>query len=158
MRARTIAAAFLVIAGSAHAAGRDAGRPNDPFEPVNRAGFAVQMTLDRYFIGPLAAIYHAVTPGPIGKAVHHFLVNLSEPIVAINDMLQLRPARATKAATRFVLNSTLRRRRRAGCGGDGGDSPPSQLVRRHLGPLWREAGALSVHSSDRPIDGEGSVW
>ena len=107
MRARTIAVAFWLIAGSTHAAGRGPQRPNDPFERLNRMGFAVQMSLDRYVVGPLAAIFHAVTPGPFAKAVHHFLVNLSEPVVAINDMLQLRPARASRAATRFVLNTTL---------------------------------------------------
>jgi phospholipid-binding lipoprotein MlaA len=107
VRATLIAVGFLLVAGSSHAAGRGPERPNDPFERLNRVGFSLQMTLDRYFVGPLTAVYHVLTPGPIGKAVHHFLVNLSEPIVAINDMLQLRPARASRAATRFVLNSTL---------------------------------------------------
>ena len=107
MRARTIVVGLLLIAGSSQATGRVRGRPNDPFESLNRAGFAAQMTLDRYVVGPLTAVYHALTPGPIGRAIHHFLVNLSEPVVAINDMLQLRPARAAHAVTRLVVNSTL---------------------------------------------------
>jgi phospholipid-binding lipoprotein MlaA len=107
VRARIIALGLVLVAGVSHAAPRVAGRVNDPFEPLNRAGFALQKTLDSFVVGPLGAIFHALTPGQIGKGVHHFLINLSEPVVVINDMLQLRPARATRAAARFVVNSTL---------------------------------------------------
>jgi phospholipid-binding lipoprotein MlaA len=85
--------------------------PGDPFEKFNRKGFAIQEGLDRYFIGPVGFIYKKLTPGPIGKAIHHIMVNLTEPMVAINDLLQLRPARAGEATVRFVVNST------AGIGG-----------------------------------------
>jgi phospholipid-binding lipoprotein MlaA len=81
--------------------------PGDPYEKFNRKGFAIQSTLDRYVVGPLGFIYKKLTPGPIGKAIHHIMVNLSEPTVVINDLLQLRPRRAGEATVRFVVNSTV---------------------------------------------------
>jgi len=107
MRARPIAVgmastiAILVVSPAwAHA-------PGDPYERFNRKGFAVQETLDRYVVGPLGFVFRKLTPGPIGKAIHHVMVNLSEPTVVINDLLQLRPARAGAATIRFVINSTV---------------------------------------------------
>lgn len=111
MRARPIAAGMASTIVILAAAPAWAHAPGDPFEKFNRKGFAIQETLDRYVIGPLGFIFKKLTPGPIGKAIHHVMVNLSEPTVVINDLLQLRPARAGGAAIRFVVNST------AGIGG-----------------------------------------
>jgi len=80
---------------------------NDPFERFNRHGFAIQQSLTRRGLGIIGVLFRALTPGPIGKAIHNVLVNLSEPVVFINDVLQLRPARAGAAAVRFVANSTV---------------------------------------------------
>ncbi|HEY5289465.1 MAG TPA: VacJ family lipoprotein, partial [Caulobacteraceae bacterium] len=104
MRARLIAAGValaLVSALSAQAATR-----GDPFEAFNRGQFNLQQALERRFLAPLASIFRHLTPGPIGKAIHNILVNLSEPVVVMNDMLQIRPARAGAASIRFVVNST----------------------------------------------------
>jgi phospholipid-binding lipoprotein MlaA len=112
-RERSSARRLLVAAGAAltvlGAAGmaHGAAAVNDPFERFNRRGFAVQMSFMRHGLGIIGVLYRALTPGPIGKAIHHMLVNLSEPVVIINDMLQLRPARAGAAAVRFVANSTI---------------------------------------------------
>jgi len=107
-RSALIAAMAMVSIGIADASRAAAATtPNDPFERVNRRGFAIQMALTRRGIGIFGAIYHALTPGPIGKAFHNILVNLGEPVVVFNDMLQLRPARAGAAAVRFVANSTV---------------------------------------------------
>lgn len=81
--------------------------PGDPWERSNRTGYAVQGALDKHFIHPLAKIYHTLTPGPIGRGVHNVLVNLSEPVVFFNDVLQLRFKRAGVAGVRFITNSTV---------------------------------------------------
>jgi len=81
--------------------------PGDPWERSNRTGFAIEQALDRAIIGPAAKVNKFLTPGIIGKAIHNFLVNLGEPLVVANDMLQLRPARAGKAFVRFVVNSVF---------------------------------------------------
>ena len=102
LRARLILACVsLAIAGvPANAASRASHAPGDPLERINRSGFAIQMVLDRYVVGPVAKIYHALTPGPIRRAIlPGILVNLSEPGVVVNDLLQARPARAMSRQT-----------------------------------------------------------
>lgn len=107
MRARCFAASMALTIGALTIGHAEAATPGDPFERVNRKGFAIQEVLDRYFVGPAGGLYRMLTPGPIGKAIHHILINLTEPVVVINDMLQLRPARAGAASVRFVVNSTV---------------------------------------------------
>ena len=81
--------------------------PGDPWERSNRTGFVVEQALDRAIIGPATKVNRFLTPGFIGKAIHNFLVNLGEPLVVANDLMQLRPARAGKALVRFVVNSVF---------------------------------------------------
>ena len=113
MRATMIlAAAMMVAAGSPLAAAtahpkRAAQGVDDPWEKFNRAGFAIEGKLDRWFIGPLAHLYKFLTPGPIGKGIHNLVTNLTEPVVTVNGILQLRPKRATESAGRFLVNSTV---------------------------------------------------
>ena len=108
LRAGLIAAMAMFLVGVADASQAAAATTqNDPFERLNRRGFAIQQALTRRGIGIVGVIFHALTPGPIGKAIHNILVNLSEPVVVFNDMLQLRPARAGAAAVRLVINSTV---------------------------------------------------
>lgn len=101
-----IAVALTLFAGAAPEPCRAATR-GDPFEKFNRKQFELQEKFSRYTIGPLAHLYRALTPGVIGKAIHNIIVNLGEPEVFINDMLQLRPGRAARTAVRFVANTTV---------------------------------------------------
>jgi phospholipid-binding lipoprotein MlaA len=80
---------------------------DDPWEKLNRAGFALEGALDHWLIGPLAHIYKFLTPGPIGRGIHNVVTNLSEPVVTVNGILQIRPKRAAASGARFVLNSTV---------------------------------------------------
>lgn len=84
-----------------------ASAPDDPWERQNRKNYAIEGVLDRRLIGPASRLYHKLTPGPIGRGIHNVLINLSEPIAIINDVLQLRFKRAGVSATRLVTNSTL---------------------------------------------------
>ena len=80
---------------------------NDPFEGFNRRVFAFNQALDRAVIRPLAVFVHHATPRVIRAAMGNFLSNLGEPLVAINDGLQGRPATAAKTVVRFAVNTTL---------------------------------------------------
>lgn len=98
-----VAALFLPAAAGAatpHA-------PGDPFEGFNRAVFKFNQALDRALIRPLAITYVHVVPKPLRQGLHHAVVNLGEPVVAINDILQVRPRPAAQALTRFAANSTF---------------------------------------------------
>ena len=81
--------------------------PGDPWERLNRFNYAIEGALDRHLIIPITHIYAAITPGPIGRGIHNVLVNLSEPTVFFNDVLQGRIKQAEVTAGRFVTNSTI---------------------------------------------------
>ncbi|HEY3887532.1 MAG TPA: VacJ family lipoprotein [Caulobacteraceae bacterium] len=81
--------------------------PGDPWERLNRFNYAIESALDRHLIIPITHIYAAITPGPIGRGIHNVLVNLSEPTVFFNDVLQGRIKQAGVTAGRFMTNSTI---------------------------------------------------
>ena len=83
-----------------HAAG-------DPLEGFNRKMFAVQDGLDRAIIRPAAIGYRHVVPKPMRGGLRHFLSNLTEPIVFLNYLLQLKPGKAAETLVRFTVNSTI---------------------------------------------------
>jgi phospholipid-binding lipoprotein MlaA len=79
----------------------------DPWEPFNRSMYRFGMGLDHAVARPLAHGYMSVTPPPARRGIHNVLQNLDEPVVFLNDLLQLRPNRAARTAGRFLANSTL---------------------------------------------------
>ena len=79
----------------------------DPFEGFNRKMFAVQDGLDRALIRPVALGYRHVVPKPIRGGLRHFLSNLTEPIVFLNYLFQLKPGKAAETMVRFTINSTI---------------------------------------------------
>ena len=105
--AMTVAVNSPLAAAPRHAERTTARGVNDPWEKFNRAGFAIEGKLDHWIIGPLAHIYKFLTPGPIGKGIHNLVTNLTEPVVTVNGILQLRPKRAADSLGRFLVNSTV---------------------------------------------------
>ena len=81
--------------------------PGDPLEGLNRHLFAGYLFSDRKFIRPVAMGYRHVVPKPVRSGLRNFFSNLGEPIVFLNDLLQLKPGRAFKTFERFVINSSL---------------------------------------------------
>jgi len=79
----------------------------DPLEHFNRAMFAAHEAFDHAVLRPAAMAYKDVVPKPVRSGIRNFLSNLTEPIVFLNDLLQLKPGRALKTLARFVFNSTL---------------------------------------------------
>ncbi|MDQ2861794.1 MAG: VacJ family lipoprotein [Pseudomonadota bacterium] len=112
---RSIIAVFLIVTAFT-ASGASSAAPRrvvagvavaDPWERLNRRGYAINRFLDKILIRPVAMLYRALTPGPIGKGLHNVVTNLGEPLVFINDVLQLRLRRAASTTVRFAFNSTL---------------------------------------------------
>ncbi len=87
-------------------AGAAAHAPGDPWERFNRRIFAFNRVIDRLLIRPLSRLTSGLTPGPIGRIVHNFVVNLNEPVVIVNDLLQIRPGPAVRSAFRLAVNTT----------------------------------------------------
>ncbi|MEQ8406135.1 MAG: VacJ family lipoprotein [Oceanicaulis sp.] len=99
-----LAALVLPAACAATPEARDA---NDPFEPVNRAVFQFNMTVDDALIEPAANAYTAVTPKPARDSVRNVFTNLNRPVVFANDVLQGDIRAASETAGSFVLDTTL---------------------------------------------------
>ncbi|MFC0590320.1 VacJ family lipoprotein [Novosphingobium aquiterrae] len=85
------------------------GKPpkSDPLQAINAQTFAVVQAVDSAVIAPIAYGYRSVLPKPVKDGLHNALINLTEPIVFVNDVLQLKIGRAFKTLGRFVINSTV---------------------------------------------------
>jgi phospholipid-binding lipoprotein MlaA len=79
----------------------------DPFEPINRHFYALNDVLDRVLFRPVSQTYRRVLPRPVRHGVHNVLGNLGEPIVFLNDALQMKFNRAARTAVRFAGNTTV---------------------------------------------------
>ena len=103
---RVILVAAVAGATCGHAAPSRSGN-GDPWERFNRRAFAINQALDRVLIRPLALLAHGLTPGPIGMALHNVISTLREPVVVVNDLLQMRPRKAAASVARLAINLTV---------------------------------------------------
>lgn len=103
-RCSGLASLLLVLALTAPARAQEA---YDPFEPVNRAIFSFNLTLDRFVIEPVARGYRFVAPQPVRNSITNFLANLRSPVIFANDLLQGERDRAGVTLGRFMINSSL---------------------------------------------------
>jgi phospholipid-binding lipoprotein MlaA len=79
---------------------------NDPAEPTNRTIFAGNQFVDRHLLQPVARGYEHL-PDRIRNSFHHFVSNLGQPSVAVNDLLQGNVRRAWNTTQRFAINTTV---------------------------------------------------
>lgn len=79
----------------------------DPVEGVNKVTFQTIESVDKALIGPVMHVYRDGVPNPIRQGLHNFFFNLTEPVNALNHVLQLHPGRALKTMARFGINSTI---------------------------------------------------
>ena len=79
----------------------------DPWEPVNRAVFSFNDTVDRYTLKPIAKAYDWAVPEPVSKSISNVFNNLGEPRNLVNDTLQGKFHAAGIDTARFLLNSTV---------------------------------------------------
>jgi phospholipid-binding lipoprotein MlaA len=83
------------------------GLDKDPLEPLNRAIFEFNRTLDGMLIRPVTQAYRGVVPEQGREMVSNFLGNLYSPVVFANSVLQADPQNSFATLWRFILNSTL---------------------------------------------------
>jgi phospholipid-binding lipoprotein MlaA len=79
----------------------------DPLEDLNRISYAISQPVDKFVLRPLAMTYKAVVPKPARDGARNIIGNATEPVVFINDILQLRPDRALRTLGRFLVNSAI---------------------------------------------------
>lgn len=77
---------------------------SDPWERMNRGFFAIQQAFDKVLVGPIARGL-GKTPSPLRRALRNVTRNLTEPTVAVNDLLQGHVGTAASTIGRFAINS-----------------------------------------------------
>lgn len=80
---------------------------NDPAAPTNRTVFGGNMFVDCHVVKPVARFYVSDVPNGARHGVHHFVSNLEEPKVFINDVLQGNMSRSWNTLQRFTINTTI---------------------------------------------------
>lgn len=80
---------------------------NDPLEPINRAVFDFNEGFDKYILKPVARGYDAGVHADIKRMVANFFSNLTQPVVAINALLQGKPRQSGQDTARFLIDTTL---------------------------------------------------
>ncbi len=104
-----LALALLLLAGCATRQQQEIAMQTgvvDPLEPLNRSLFDLHQTIDRMALEPVARGYRRI-PAPITRATANFFRNLEQPVVAVNEILQGKPRRASESLERFLTNSLL---------------------------------------------------
>ncbi|HDR9085594.1 TPA: VacJ family lipoprotein [Burkholderia vietnamiensis] len=117
----TVAAGAL-LSGCATGPNRN---PNDPFEPVNRAVYTFNDTVDTHIAQPIAKGYQKITPTPLRTAISNFFSNLGDLGNIANNLLQLRITDATQDLMRVAMNSVF------GVGGLIDIATPAGLPKHH---------------------------
>jgi phospholipid-binding lipoprotein MlaA len=115
LAARTLASGIALasaLAACAHppadaTARAEYERNNDPAEPTNRVIFAGNKFVDDHALQPVARGYEEHVPGRVRKSLHNFVSNLSQPAIAVNDVLQGNFSRSWNTLQRFVINTTV---------------------------------------------------
>lgn len=79
----------------------------DPLSDINAATFEAVAVVDEAVLGPVAGTYEKVMPEPVRNGLRNFLLNLTEPVVFVNYLLQFKPGKALETLGRFGINSTL---------------------------------------------------
>mgnify|MGYP006188774449 CR=1 FL=1 len=79
----------------------------DPWEPMNRAVFSFNESVDDYVFRPIAEGYKWIMPDPLQVAVGNVFSNLNDIPITINNLLQFKFNNALTSSTRLLLNSTF---------------------------------------------------
>jgi phospholipid-binding lipoprotein MlaA len=79
----------------------------DPWEPMNRAVFGFNESLDDYLLRPVAKGYRWIMPDPLENAVGNVFSNLNDIPVTVNNLLQLKFNNALTSSMRVVVNTTF---------------------------------------------------
>lgn len=104
-RVSVVAVAGALLAGGC--ATTSGGDPRDPAEGFNRGVFAFNEGLDKAVVRPVAVAYDAVLPTQVRTGVTNVFDNVADVFIAVNNLLQGKPADAVTDAARFVFNTTF---------------------------------------------------
>jgi phospholipid-binding lipoprotein MlaA len=107
IRRRLPAIALALVAAGLLGGCATSGNARDPVEGFNRAMFAFNEGLDTVLIRPVAKGYDAAMPAFVRTGVANFFGNIADVFIAVNNLLQGKPAEAANDAGRFIVNSSV---------------------------------------------------
>ncbi len=81
--------------------------PRDPLEPINRAVYKFNDTLDKVVMKPVATVYREVLPDVVRTGVTNFFNNLYDILTALNNLLQGKIVDAASDVGRIAVNTTI---------------------------------------------------
>jgi len=81
--------------------------PYDPIEPVNRAIFDFNDTVDEYVLEPVGRAYRDNVPDVVQTGVGNFFENLRYPSYLVSDVFQGKFEQALDHTGRFLINTTV---------------------------------------------------
>jgi phospholipid-binding lipoprotein MlaA len=81
--------------------------PYDPIEPVNRAIFDFNDTVDVYVLEPVARAYRNNLPDAMQTGIGNFFRNLRYPSYLVSDIIQGKFDQVLDHTGRFLINSTV---------------------------------------------------
>lgn len=99
--------ASALVAGCASVPENAGTNPNDPWEKLNRQTYAMNTTLDEYFVQPIARGYTKAVPEVVRQRVTGIFSNLGEPSNALNNALQGKGEDAAVSIFRLLINTTF---------------------------------------------------
>jgi phospholipid-binding lipoprotein MlaA len=100
MRAVVALLAALLLSACASAP----GRVDDPFEPFNRAMYAVNKPIDDHVMRPIAQAYVDYVPKLVRQGVSNVFGNIDDLFSGINSLLQGKTDKAGNDFGRIVVN------------------------------------------------------
>jgi phospholipid-binding lipoprotein MlaA len=104
-----IATRIIILAAFAwsSAASAEIEEPYDPIEPVNRAIFDFNDTVDVYVLEPVAKAYRNNLPDFMQTGIGNFFSNLRYPSYLVSDIIQGKFDQVLDHTGRFLINSTI---------------------------------------------------
>lgn len=104
---RVCAAALVIALSLSVPASADIEEPYDPIEPVNRAIFDFNDTVDIHVLEPIARAYKDNVPDPVQTGIGNFFGNLRYPSYLVSDIIQGKFQQVLDHTGRFLINSTV---------------------------------------------------
>lgn len=81
--------------------------PRDPWESFNRKSFALHRWCQRTILSPFIGTYRHLVPGFFKKRIHTLIDTLTQPLYALNALLQGNPMAVCQHVTRGVINGVM---------------------------------------------------
>ena len=131
----------------------------DPLEGLNRTIFGFNDWVYMNVVGPVAQVYHKITPDPVERGFSNFFDNVKYPVRLTGNLLQGKIKESAQETGKFLVNSTVGFAGfvRASDGIKGFEDPPVEDIGQALGSWGMGEGFYFVIPFLGPSNGRDLV-